>query len=402
MTLKSIYISVIAIALVLMATLTRQGESSYTLKTAPQSITAGEVLNIEFDYNGNSEVVLYCSNSYGSSLIQPEKGETLLFKIPTEISNKSGVLSWELHTSSNPISGQIHILPKTEINAIETYIGPPSIEAGGTDYTMVVTIPTDHLDNPLKDSTKVAIKHQFLDTRKIDDIYTEHGFGYKNLYSYRPSGRMIINTECLGLNSKEFDVNVVPAIPTDFEISAKRIHNFADGNQITTIKTTLIKDRFDNIVSDGTFVSFFITNASGYKEETFGTTIDGIATAKMIHPDHEDSWSITAYVEGMANSNTISVNFEQAISDFDVSFAEDNRSITIGPLKSFMNQFIPNGLNVTLIISQNEKVIGEITEQSVEGFATFKLKKDRYPQGTYDIKIEAAGLKKVFPELIYE
>ena len=63
-------------------------------------------------------MVLYCSNSYGSSLIQPEKGETLLFKIPTEISNKSGVLSWELHTSSNSISGQIHILPKTEIDAI--------------------------------------------------------------------------------------------------------------------------------------------------------------------------------------------------------------------------------------------------------------------------------------------
>ena len=367
MTLKSIYITIIAIALILMATLTKQGASSYVLKTVPESITAGDTLSIEFDYKGNSEVLLYCSNSYGSSLIKPEIGETLLFKIPAKIANKSGILRWKLQDGSSPIFGQVEILPKAEIDGIETYIGPPSIEAGETDYTMVVTLPTDHLDNPLKDSTKVKIKHQFLDSRKIDDIFTEHGFGYKNLYSYRPSGRMIINTECLGLNSKEFDVNVVPAIPTNFEISTKRIHNYADGNQIATIKTTLIKDRFDNIVSDGTFVTFFITNAAGYKEETSGTTIDGIATAKMIHPDHEDSWNITAYVEGMANSNTISVDFEQAITDFDVSFKENNRIITVGPLKSFMNQFIPNGLNVTIIIYQNEIVINEITEQSVEG-----------------------------------
>ncbi len=404
MSFKPIYISLITIA-ILLSSLSMQQDldnDNYTLITTSKTFVAGDTITLEFSFEGHSEVILYCSNSYGSIILKPELDTTLNFKIPEFISNKSGIANWELRSDKTLISGQLRISPKSEIEKMETYIGPPSIEAGGTDYTMLVSIPTDDLDNPLIDSTQIVVKHQFLEQQVVDEIYTKHGLGYKNLYSYKKRGRILLNTECLGLNSKEFDVNVVPAIPTNFSISADRIHNYADGNQITTFKTSIIKDRFNNTVSDGTFVTFFITNKSGYKASTAGTTINGIAIAKMLHPDHEAQWAIKAYIEGMANSEPITLNYEQAISDFEVSFSDNNRLITIGPLQSFMQQYIPDGLNVYLNIYKDGKLEDQILEQSIDGFANFKLNVDRYPKGTYTIEVKTAGLIKSFPNLIYE
>ncbi|WP_111684487.1 hypothetical protein [Winogradskyella tangerina] len=404
MSYKSIYISIILAVLLVSGFSMKQDtkNSSYTLISTTSTYTAGDMVSLDFNFEGSADVFMYCSNSYGSVIIQPTVGNTLKFEIPKSITDKSGTINWELHATSKLSSGQILIQPKSEINKLETYIGPPSIEAGGTDYTMLVAIPTDELDNPLVDSTKVVVKHQFLDDHKDDDIYTKHGFTYKNLFSYEQTGRMLINSESLDLNSKEFDVNVVPAIPTNFTISADRIHNYADGNQITTFRTSVIKDRYNNTVSDGTFVSFIIINSDGNIEETSGATIDGIATAKLLHPDHEEQWAIKAYIEGMANSETINIKFEQAVTDFEVSFSDSNRMITVGPLQSFMDQYIPDGLRVVLTITKDGAIENQIIEQSVDGYVKFILNKDRYTKGQYDLKIEAAGITKSFENTSYE
>ena len=197
-------------------------------------------------------------------------------------------------------------------------------------------------------------------------------------------------------------MNIVPAIPTNFKINAHRIHNYADGNQITTFKTSVIKDRYNNIVSDGTLVTFFVTNKEGYKSKTSGASINGIATAKLLHPDHEDQWTIKAYVEGMANSNTIALKYQQAIKDFEISFSKDNRIITVGPLKSFMKQRIPDGLQVHLAIYRDGVLKDEAMEHALNGFTTFQLNPDRFPKGIYKLVFAAAGISKTYTEVNYE
>ena len=157
MSYKPIYISIIlAVLLVSGFSMKQETEnSSYGLVATNSTYTAGEEVSLVFNFEGSSDVFLYCSNSYGSVVIQPKVGKTLKFEIPKVVSEKSGTMNWELHSTSKLSSGQIQIQPKKEIKSLETYIGPPSIEAGGTDYTMLVAIPTDGLDNPLMDSTKV-------------------------------------------------------------------------------------------------------------------------------------------------------------------------------------------------------------------------------------------------------
>ncbi|NNK82165.1 MAG: hypothetical protein HKO92_03475 [Flavobacteriaceae bacterium] len=365
------------------------------LLTIQKDFEVGSSIVLNFSASENEMPLLYCSNSYGSTLVSPTlKNNILEYFIPENITKKTGVVIWKVLENDSSLSGKLNIIPKAEVASMETYIGPPSIEAGGTDYTMLVVIPTDSLDNLVPTNTLVNAKYQFLTSEESDIIFTKNGIAYKNIFSKKESGRMLVSSESLGTNSKEFTITISSAIPTDFTISSNRPHDYADGNQMTIFSTSVIKDKNNNVVSDGTFVTFFITNSKGNVLKTTGTTINGVATSKMIHPDFQDNWTIKAFVEGIAESNEININYKQVIEDFNVAFSENNRVITVGPLQSFMQQMIPDGLHVKLKIYKGKSLIETYTKTSYNGFVTFNLKPVIFKKGTYNFSIETAGLIK--------
>lgn len=397
MQLKRTYIFVLGLILLSSFAVVQHNETTnpIALITTQTNFEVGNTVVLKFTASEDEKPLLYCSNSYGSTLISGElKDNFIQYKIPENITRKIGIVNWKLINEVNAISGQFSINPKAEVATMETYIGPPSIEAGGTDYTMLVVIPTDSLDNPVPTNTLVNAKFQFLNSEEKEAVFTKNLIAYRNINSKKESGRMLVSSESLGVNSKEFTINVAAAIPTDFTISAKRPHEYSDGNQITTFSTSIIKDKQNNVVSDGTFVTFYITNSKGNILKTTGTTIKGIAHAKIIHPDYADSWSIKAYVDGMAESNSIALSYKQVIKDFDVVFSNNNRSITVGPLQSFMQQMIPDGLHVKLNIYKDNELIDTIIKTSFNGYVNYNLKPAIYKNDDYSFSIETAGLKK--------
>jgi len=399
MPFKRTYIFVIGLILLSSFAVVQQSEKTNPIKliTTLTDYNVGKPIVLKFKASDDQKPLLYCSNSYGSTLVSAiaEDG-TLQYIIPENITKKIGVVNWILLDKNKSASGQFNINPKAEVATMETYIGPPSIEAGAKDYTMLVVIPTDSLDNPVPTNTKVDAKFQFLASEEKEVIFTKNLISYKNIYSKKESGRMLVSSESLGVNSKEFTINVWAAIPTDFKIMAQRPHNYADGNQVTTFNTTVIKDKQDNVVSDGTFVTFFITNKNGNILKTTGTTIKGVAHAKIIHPDFKDNWSIKAYVDGMAESDTITLSYQSVIEDFDVAFADKNRKVLVGPLQSFMEQMIPDGLHVKLLIYKDNMLIDTIIKTSFNGYVTFNLKPAVYQNDTYSFSVETAGINKTF------
>lgn len=399
MRFKQIYILLGFILLSSVTLVEFTGYKNIEYRSTQNTFEAGETIILQFSSPNNEAPNLYCSHSYGSTVIKPTlKHNVLEYHIHKSVSNKSGIVFWQL--INHELSGQLNILPKKTVNTLETYIGPPSIAAGGTDYAMLVVIPTDNLDNPLKENTPVNIKHQFLASEENDTITTAHLIAYKNIYSKTETGRILLASECLGNYSKEYDINVLAGTPTDFNISATRHHDYADGNQITSFSTSILRDVYNNVVNDGTHVEFFVTNSEGSILKTNGTTIKGIATASLIHPDYKTQWTIQAFVNGMAESNSITLNYKQVISDFDITFA--NNTVTVGPLQSFMKQLIPDGLQVTLSVFKADTKIYSTVHASKEGFAYFNLKHLNLKKGLYTITVTVAGLEKTLQNINYE
>lgn len=369
------------------------------LETEQTTFEAGESIGLSFLLNKSVKTQLYCHTAYGVTILAPIIiGHKTIYNLPNYIAYKKGILDYTLLYDQKILyESRISILPSHNLkNEIESYVGPPSIIAGGRDYTMFVAVPTDVYDNPLVDRTAVVIKHQFLDKQKEEELVIDTGIAWKNIFSYPQSGRLLLAAEVAGITSSEFAVEVYPAHATDFEISYQRKHVYADGNQITIFTTSMIKDVYGNVVSDGTLVSFRIKNKKGVVLKTTATTINGVAKGKMLHPDQTEQWEVTGYVIGMGTSNTIQLTYKSVIEDYEVRIEDDNRIIKVGPIKSFMNQIIPDGAVVKLTIISESKPVETILKTTRKGKVVFTLTTGFYEKGVYTFILDVFGIKKKY------
>lgn len=391
-------IIVVSIALVLLSVslldVKPTSKNMFSCLTTQQNFVAGKPITIEFKGNFDNKPQLYIIHSFGRILLDGVlENEKIQFKLPKNYTNKTGLVSWFLvENNEEKIKGNFQIVPNKETKTnLESYLGPPSTLAGDNHYVMFVTIPTDDFDNPKLENTDVAIKHQFLNTLSTDNVKTKDFIAWKNIYAPTKSGIVLISASCNEALTKEFDAVIYPSIATDFTISYKRNHDFADGNQITKLTTSILKDKFGNTVSDGTMVMFIIKNKDNAILKTFGTTIEGIATGQILHPEKENNYSVKAIVNGISKSNSIEIKYKSINPSIEFSFSKDNRTITIGPIKSFMNQIVPDGIKVNLSIYQKDKLIETMTENSNKGNAKFYLSPEFYKEKSYRFEIETLG-----------
>lgn len=373
-------------------------EISFQLTNAKSIYEAGESIEVRFTGSIASLPYLLINNAFGSSILQPSTEDNqLIFSLPKTYTEKSGVFTWRLVDNDNLYAnGKITIVPHSKRSTqIESYLGPPSITAGEIDYAMLVIVPVDIYDNPLADSTLVSVKKQFNAAVDEATVLLKNGIAWKNLYSPKKSGRLLIAASSDRTTSKEFTAIVHPANATDFNIDYQSNHNYADGNQVITFSTDIVKDEFENIVSDGTLVTFSITDSKGMRLQTTGTTINGIAKGRLLHPDEPAEWFVTAYVTGAAQSSTIAIGFKPALKDYRITYSTDGRTVSISEMQSFMGQLVPDGIPVILEIkSQKGALLDRQRTTSRLGNAEFVISKDFYPDETYELAIRVAGIIK--------
>lgn len=406
---KAIYILFSVSALLLLAfgtALVSGKKASFELISNTKTFIAGNRIELEFHPNSeNEKPQLFIIHSYGKTVLDAtvEKGN-YIFKIPENYCNKTGEVSWFLiNENETRNSGTFEILPNDETKTvIENYLGPRTILAGGKEFTMMVTVPTDSLDNPKKENTNVILKYQFLQNVTNLNLKTKDFIAWYDIYSPTKSGKMLVSSECNKVATKEIETEIYPNIASNFTINYTRNHEFADGNQITNFKTSIIKDQYGNVVSDGTLVSFIIKTKNNLMLKTFGTTLNGIASAQILHPDHQEMYSVKGFVTGIAESNSITINYKSIISKFDFSFSNKNRTLTVGPIKSFMNQLIPDGIKVLVTVFHQDKLVTTLREDTSKGIATFELSEDFYKEKNYRFEITTLGITKQTETLDYE
>lgn len=374
------------------------------ITNAQSTYVAGNEIKLNFttaDLNtsnaslSSGTMFLYTSHSYGSTVISSESFDNPMFIIPKNFTNKSGQVQWKLFQASRVMDqGSFLIAPDTLSKpVIECYVGPPSVIAGGMDYSMVVVLATDSLDNLLPDGIPVHFKEQNKNENTRTRTEISDRFAWKKIFPSEVTGRIALSAAVKNETSNEMNLDVRPNNATDFELTIDRVHPFADGNQIAVYKTSQIKDRFGNVVSDGTLVRFEIESSTRLNWQTSATTINGFAFGNILHPDRASVWQVKAYVDGAAESNVLQTEYESILDDFDVLFSENNRTVTVGPLKSYMSQLIPDGASVILQIDSISEAISKTTRN---GKVQFQLPADFYAEGIRNITIQALGISRNF------
>jgi hypothetical protein len=369
-------------------------KNAFSCLTPQEKFVAGKPIVIEFKGSFENKPQLFIIHSYGRTLLDGViKNDKIQYNLPKHYVRKTGFVSWFLlENNEEKAKGNFQIVPNDETKTnLESYLGPPSTLAGDNHYVMFVTIPTDNLDNPKLPNTDVVIKHQFLNDISTNKIKSKDFIAWKNIYAPTKSGIVLISASCNEAITKEFDLVIYPSIATGFTISHQRNHDFADGNQITKLTTSILKDKFGNTVSDGTMVTFILKNKENAILKTFGTTIEGIATGQILHPEKENKYSVKAFVNGISKSNSIEIAYKSINPTIAFSFSKDNRTITVGPIKSFMNQIVPDGIKVNLNIYHKDKLVETITENSNKGKAEFYLSPEFYKEKNYRFEIETLG-----------
>lgn len=368
-----------------------------------ENYSAGEKIELVFKANETIEYQLWLKSSYGNVLLKANNDllDTLLFTVPSFLSKKKGVIHYNLISNQQAFhSGSLQISAshkKTE--PLESYLGPTSINAGGKDYGMLTVLPTDEYDNPLEDSTLIAIEHQFLDIETSEELAVDDFIAWKNIFSYEKSGRILVAAKSKEISSKEFTIDVFPSQAQNFNLDFRREHSYADGNQIMEFFTSTISDKFGNIISDGRVVEFSIETDTKQQLRTTGTTINGIARGYIVHPNAFATWTVQAFIPQMAESNTIALQFDQAVKDYPIEFSSDNRKVKVGPIRSFMNQILPDGAAVTLYIYKDETLLEKIVKSSSQGKVHFKLSEDFFSSDIYTIEVISMGISKKYDRI---
>ena len=375
----------------------KEKELYVELLTIAKEFDAGTEITLKFKIYTNQIPTLFIHHSYGSTLVKASRvNDEIEFVLPSNFSNKTGVVNWKLIFDNKILlKSSFKITANTSSKTVlESYLGPTRILAGNHDFSMLVVIPTDKFDNPHANNTTVKINNQFLNTINSKEEKTNHLIAWQHINSRNKTGIILVSASCNNTNSKEFTSKIYASSPTNFLIDIKRNHEFADGNQLAEIVTSTILDEFGNSVADGTLVDFIISNNEGSNLKVSASTLRGIASAKIIHPEKPDNWNVKGMIAGLAISNNIELKFKPVISNFNVSFSKKNGTVSVGPLKSFMNQLIPDGALVELHIYNNNTRIVTKSKTSNKGQVVFYLDPEFYKKESFSFKIEALGILK--------
>jgi hypothetical protein len=282
---------------------------------------------------------------------------------------------------------RVNVLAGVVAEPMDTYLGSKSVVADGKDWAMITAIPTDKYGNLIKHGTQVNFDLLTpTNNRQHKVSSTNFGVAFQKIYAQTTSGKTFVGVSIDSVNSKEKELLQVADFPANFTIQAEKNSLYADARQTFKIKTSILKDQNNNIVSEGTLVIFQVTDANNTIRLFDGYTINGVAEIHLQNPISLGNLQVLASVFGGGKSNNLSIPFQSAYQDIPVDFDNSTRklSLRIGVLRGKLNQLLPNGIIVALTIDSEKTVSTEV----VNGYAIFDL--TDIDKGKHDLTISIA------------
>lgn len=362
----------------------------------PTSLTVGQGLNTRIQTKNipkGEKIIIICQNSWGIDVIEKEIDNPLIqLIISKKFTRISGILSLKIvYLGKELATKTIAVLPRKTAEPLDAYLGSKSIIADGKDWAMITAIPTDTFGNPVKNHTPIFYELLRPDgTQQQIAATTENSVSFQKINSLTKAGKTFIGVSLNEVGSREKELLEVADFPVNFTIKADSHSIYADDHQFFKIKTSVLRDKNNNVMPEGTAVSFVCQEPSGKKRLLNSYTIEGTAELSIQNPKQAGTLKVVASVYGGGNSNTLLLDFISPIHDINVRYETTKQRVNVGPLIAQLNQLVPNGTQVSLVFDSNQ--YDSLLQEVVDGHVYFDF--TDFPKGDYPVTIIVHGISK--------
>lgn len=283
----------------------------------------------------------------------------------------------EITTSTTRVAtAVIEIEPGDAIDPLDAYLGPRTVIADGAHFVMIVTVPTDEFGNPVETGTPVDYKVTRADLAvEEQQAPTDHLLSWFEVFSSTVAGRTRIGAQVAGQGSlveqareanqasagdqgqtgpttaAERTFLEVAGIPVSHSLNLLDAVPVADGQALIRVRTSVLEDRFGNVLPDGTVVTLDADGVGGIRRLNSQANA-GEAEFTYEVPDRPGSVTMKATASGVSGE-PLTIRFESAVESFtaDIEPQLDSVLVNVGPVLSVRDSYVPEGTIATVTMS---------------------------------------------------
>lgn len=343
-------------------------------------------------------VTLAAQGSYGMRVYGGvfAKGRAII-TLPGEHTRQTGVVTLLARAGTARGEGQVEIRPNPPADPVQPIVGPRSVAADGEHETMALVVPFDDYGNPVAEGTPLTLR-----ILHPGDVLEQQTLTVTNLLAWgwvrsrTRAGRAVVSASVGDAHGPDATYDEVPTWPAPFGLSASPLNLPADGRQLLTLRTDLIRDRFGNPMIDGTLVTFVVEVAGSEPRFVPAYTVDGAAEAQLQAPTEPGTVTVRATLYGV-DSRPLTLSFAAgpAVGTIVVKAQVNARdgfvALSAGPLLAALDQFVPDGTPVEFVLTGPGGAQQQLTALSETGRANIELRLSELPSGSYTVQVSAGA-----------
>ncbi|MEZ4865132.1 MAG: hypothetical protein R3C14_27700 [Caldilineaceae bacterium] len=374
---------------------------------APTEVQADAPVTITVSAIGaNPQQPLYLTivGTYGTTLLTGELANGIAtFALPTSLTEQAGRFRLTAQSGTVRATSELVIQAGAPVEPLLALVGPRSITADTDHWAMLVAIPQDRYGNPVADDTAVTVRalHPAPTTSTIVDndletlrVQTQYLLAAARIYGRTTAGAMLIAANSGNAHSAERMVRAVPGLPLPFTLRADAAHLIADGRQLVTIRTSALVDPFENLLLDGTIVTFWVQDENSTARSLPTQLVNGQAEIRLQAPSDPGTLTIQAQVLD-SRSSPLTLHFTAGLAVApiitQVISATEEIQLRAGPLLGLLSQYVPDGSIVTFELVHSSGAMYRVDALADGGFATGRLRRAALLPGAYQVTVQAGA-----------
>lgn len=315
-------------------------------------------------------------------------------ELPLDVTRFAGAIELRAQVGDVSTEKKLIIRPKEAVDPVTPLIGPRSIVANGKDWTMLVATPRDRFHNALDDGTALTIAIQHPNSNQPRRLETEvkHLLAWKRITSRTKAGKTFLGVRSGNAYGPERMVLEVPGQPVPFELASEKTTYQADGRRLVRINSEEIKDKYGNILLDGTAGLLIVEIDGNLSRSIPAYLVDGRIFATLQAPAKAMTMNVFASIGGV-DSELLKIDFEQGLAvkpiAVQVKQNEDSVHILAGPILGALEQYVPDSTEVTFILKDEMGNVLQFVGVSDQGYSELTLKEWTLEANRYTVNVSA-------------